>query len=439
MTESNRRARISRAARSGAAGAMVAQLWQAAGSFGLQILAAHLLGATGLGSFALCFGVIVLSTALISGVVGDSLTVLDRHDRRVRAALQWWALLLVLVSSLVGPMALYVTGLLTLQQSLVFGVASALFQVEEVLRRLFMAELRFWRLVVVDTTALLGASATVGIGAWWGSVSLTTLLLGLAVGQALASAVALAMLPRRERRVADLRGSSMRTVISFGVWRGAQVAVNPAVLTAFRSVLIIAAGTAALGEVEAARILVAPAILLVQGLGSYLLASYARDAAAPLPTLVRRANRAALVMSVAIVAAGAVAALLVPYVSRFVTGSDFAISALAVFCWALYAASSATMQPYASLCAARGRPRQVFTVRLADSALGLSLAAVGVLVLHVPETVTPVALAIGLLCGGALVRTLVLRPLLQQVRLSNPHAAEQLFAASTAQSQVVAR
>jgi O-antigen/teichoic acid export membrane protein len=418
---------------------MVAQLWQAAGSFGLQILAAHLLGATGLGSFALCFGVIVLSTALISGVVGDSLTVLDRRDPGVRAALQWWAMVLVVASSVVGPVALHVSGMLTLPQALVFGVASALFQVEEILRRLFMAELRFWRLVVIDTTALLGAVATVAVGAWMGPISLTTLLIGLAAGQALASGVALAMLPAPERRLVSLRRPDVRAVTSFGVWRGAQVAVNPAVLTAFRSVLIFAAGTAALGEVEAARILVAPAILLVQGLGSYLLASYARDAAAPLHVLAHRANRAALVMSTAIVVAGGAAALLVPYAGRFVTGPDFAISALAVFCWALYAASSATMQPYASLCAARGRPRQVFTVRLVDSTLGLSLAAVAVLVLHVPATVSPVALAIGLLCGGALVRTLVLRPLLHQAERSTPHAAEQLFAASTARSQVVTR
>ncbi len=177
----------------------------------------------------------------------------------------------------------------------------------------------------------------------------------------------------------------------------------------------------------------------MQGLGSYLLASYAKDSAAPLPVLVHRANRAALAMSGAIVLAGGVAALLVPYVGRFVTGSDFAVSALAVFCWALYAASSATMQPYASLCAARGRPRQVFTVRLVDSTFGLGLMAAAVLVLHVPAMLTPVPLAIGLVCGGALVRSLVLRPLMREIGPSTPHAAEQLLVASTGRSQVVTR
>ena len=210
MTSSTWRPRVTRAVRSSAAGAMFAQLWQAAGSFGLQILAAHLLGATGLGSFALCFGIIIMATALVGGVVGDSLTVLDREDRGIRAALQWWALLLMFGSSVVGSVALVVTGMLTVPQGVAFAAAALLFQAEEILRRLFMAELRFWRLVVVDTTALVVALAVVAFSSIVATVSLTTLLVGLAVGQAGACLVALAMLPATERRVVSLRGSSFR-------------------------------------------------------------------------------------------------------------------------------------------------------------------------------------------------------------------------------------
>ena len=418
MSPLPRRPALSRAVRSDATGAMVAQLWQAAGSFALQIVAAHLLGATGLGAFALCFGVIVLATALVGGVVGDSLTVLDRDDRGIRAGLEWWALLLILGSSLAGSVALVLTDFLTVSQAAVFGVASVLFQTEEIIRRLFMAELRFWRLVVIDTISLAGALATIGVSAAVGTVSLSTLLVGLAVGQAIALVVALAMLPAKDRRVVSLRRAGFSAVASFGVWRGAQVAVNPAALTAFRSIIILGVGTAALGEIEAARILVAPAILLVQGLGSYLLASYARDRNAPLRLLQTRANRAALAMSSAIVLVGGAAALMTPYLGPLVTGTGFAVSGVTVFCWALYAAASATMQPFASLCAARGRPRQVFTVRVADSLVGLALAAIAVLVLHVPVTLAPLALAFGLLLGGVLVRSFVLRPLVRLDALS---------------------
>jgi O-antigen/teichoic acid export membrane protein len=416
---------------------MVAQLWQAAGSFALQILAAHLLGATGLGTFALCFGVIVLATALVGGVVGDSLTVLDRDDRGVRSGLEWWALVLLLGTSLAGSVALVLTGMLTVPQAAAFGVASVLFQAEEIIRRLFMAELRFWRLVVIDTISLAGALAAIGVSAALGTVSLLTLLVGLAVGQAMAFVVAVAMLPAKDRRVVSLRGARIAAVASFGVWRGAQVAVNPGVLTAFRSLVVIGVGTAALGEIEAARILVAPAILLVQGLGSYLLASYARDKNVALRVLQTRANRASLAMSSAIVLVGGVAALMVPYLGPLVAGTGFAVSGVAVFCWALYAAASATMQPFASLCAARGRPRQVFTVRVVDSVVGLALAAIALLVLNVPVTVAPFALALGLLLGGVLVRSLVLRPLVRLDALS-PRPTPPL-ASTMPRSQAVTR
>ncbi|NHB84230.1 hypothetical protein G7085_05215 [Tessaracoccus sp. HDW20] len=59
-------------------------MWQAVGNFGLQIIAAWTLGAAGLGLISLSLGVIILATALASGMVGDSLVILRREDPRVR-------------------------------------------------------------------------------------------------------------------------------------------------------------------------------------------------------------------------------------------------------------------------------------------------------------------------------------------------------------------
>ncbi len=73
------------------------------------------------------------------------------------------------------------------------------------------------------------------------------------------------------------RGAQIRTVAGFGGWRGAQVGIPPLILSAVRVIVAASVGAAALGQVEAARIFVAPATLAVQGLGSYLLASYVRD------------------------------------------------------------------------------------------------------------------------------------------------------------------
>ena len=112
-----------------ASGALVAQVWQAAASFGLQVAAAHLLGARGLGELALCLGVIILTTAVTSGFVGDALTVLDRHDRGIRAGLQWWAGVLALVGPAVAGVALWSLGVLEPTEAGWFAAAAALFQV----------------------------------------------------------------------------------------------------------------------------------------------------------------------------------------------------------------------------------------------------------------------------------------------------------------------
>lgn len=406
------RGNLRRALTSRATGAMVSQLWQAATTFALQVLVARQLGAEGLGLFALCFGIIVMATAVVSGFVGDSLTVLDRHDPLVRAALQWWAVLVIGGSSTVAAAVLVLTHVLTLAGGLAFLAACALFQIEELLRRVFMARLRFWHLTLVDTMALVTSVGTIAVATLAGSLSLLTFLLSLAVGQACGCVVALIMLPDEEKQVVALRRPAVGAVAGFGLWRGAQVAINPTVLTGVRFLLVVTAGTAALGEVEAARIFVAPAILAVQGLGSYLLASYVRDRRASLSVLTARATSASVRLALGVLAAGALAALAVPLAGHLVTGSTFAVSPFAVLGWAVYAAASATLQPYASLAAARGRQRAVFGLRLVDSALGLGLLAVAMSVRTMPAFVAPFALAAGMAVGGLLIRRLVLLPML---------------------------
>ena len=59
-------------------GAISGQLSQALVSFTLSLLAAHALGASGLGVFALVYSAMITTTALCNGMVGDSLTVMER-------------------------------------------------------------------------------------------------------------------------------------------------------------------------------------------------------------------------------------------------------------------------------------------------------------------------------------------------------------------------
>lgn len=405
------RKRVAGLVRSRALAAVVAQVWQAVGSFALQIIAAWLLGAAGLGLISLCLGIIILATALTSGMVGDSLVILDRHDRRIRGGLQVWALILAVTSMVVAGTWTALSGLLTPLQALLFAAALGAFQLEELVRRVFMATMHFWRLVVIDSTAVLCSLATIGISALVSTVGIATFFLGLLIGQLAGIVVGVAMLPVGERRLVSLRGAGIRTVAAFGSWRGAQVSVPPLVLTAARMVVTVAVGRAALGEVEAARIYVAPALLAVQGLGSYLLSSYVRDKASEVAVLKRRAWRASLVMMGAAALAGVALAFSAPMLGRFVTGPSFSVDQLAVAGWACYVAASASCQPFASLAAVRGRQVKVFICRSINASVAIAVLWVLLVPLGASASWTPFALAAGLLLDGVLVRHFVLRPL----------------------------
>lgn len=399
-----------RLARSRAMGAMVAQVWQALGSFGLQLAAAWLLGASGLGVLSLCLSIIVLATAVISGMVGDSLVVLDRHDRRVRGGLQFWALVLAAGSFVLAVVGMTVSGVLNTWEAALMGLALVAFQLEELVRRVFMASMRFWGLVVIDSAAVLTSLGIVAVWSIGHPPRLSTFFIGLLVGQVVGMVVGIAMLPSAERRLVSLRGAAITQVAGFGAWRGLQVSVAPAVLTAMRVIVTGLAGAAALGQIELARIYVAPALLAVQGLGSYLLSTWVRDKELPLSTLVRRAWHAALAMIGAAVLVGAAVTVFVSSLATLVTGPGVTVDRITVIGWVLYVAASASCQPFASLAAARGKPAHVLRCRLVDALFALSLLFV-LLSTGVSPAWTPFVLAGGLFLGGVLVRQFALKPL----------------------------
>ena len=393
-----------------AVGAMVAQVWQAVGSFGLQLLAAWLLGASGLGLLSLCLSIIILATAVASGMIGDSLVILDRRDRSIRGGLQFWALVLAATSFLGTVVVLPAAGLLSPVEALLMGLALVAFQLEELVRRIFMATMRFWRLVILDTAAVLSALALVAIWALTGPVTIVTFFIALGVGQLIGVGVGVAMLPATERTLVSMRGAAIKTVAGFGAWRGAQVSVAPLVLTSMRIAVTAAAGAAALGGLELARIYVAPVLLSVQGFGSYLLSTYARDKSFALPVLIRRAWRAGLGMVAGALVIGAVIVAVAPLVSGLISGPHVALDRLAVTGWVLYVAALASLQPFASLAAARGRPSQVLRCRIVDAIVVIVLIPL-LLSRGLSVSWTPFILAAGLVLGGILVRQFALKPL----------------------------
>jgi hypothetical protein len=385
-------------------GSVVAQATQAAGSLVIQVLAARNLGAAGLGQFGLLYGTLVLAAGITSGFVGDSMTVLDRHELSVRAALQNWLALISALCAAACFLVPWATGFVHYRAALVFGAATFVFLIEDAVRRLLMATLMFWRIAAVDTTSLLAMVAFLVVVP---RITLEWLFLAVMVGQLSAVVVGICLLPAQERWVARPCPAQYRAVATYGLWRSIQYAVQPSLLALMRVSVIAILGLAAAGELEAARIYAAPAMLAVYGLGWFLFAKYAIAKAQPMNTAVRSADWEALILILIVVVFGICAVVALPLMGPLVAGHG--ISALTVVGWLVYTLSVAAVTPYAALAAVRGMQAAVLVVRVADSTLSLVLAAALAYGVKSSEWV-PFGLAVGLFAGALTLRQYVLRP-----------------------------
>jgi O-antigen/teichoic acid export membrane protein len=390
--------------RSGAA-AIAAQGSQSLGSLVLQILAARGLGAEGLGKFGLLYGTLVVATAIATGFVGDSMTVLDRAQAPIRAALQSWLGLIAMMCALTAVAISWGTGFVAWPTALAFGAATLVFLFEDAVRRLLMANLKFWRIVIVDVASLVGVLALLFAVP---GISLTELFVALTVGQVLAAVVGIAILPAHERWLAAPLPAEFAAVARYGGYRGLQQAVRPTLLSLVRLMVIAIVGLAAAGELEAARVYAAPALLAVAGVNSFLFANYAKEATKPMAYALREADRGVLllVVIIAVLSVGAVVAM--PVLAPLLVGGEYALSTVAVAGWLAYTVSVAAVSPYGALAAVRGHQGAVLLIRILDSLLSLAVVAALVWGLRSAEWV-PVGLTLGSLAGGLALRLSLLR------------------------------
>jgi O-antigen/teichoic acid export membrane protein len=387
--------------RSGMA-AIVAQGAMAAGGFTLQILAARSLGVSGLGEFGLLYGTLVWANGIISGFIGDSLMVLDRHETAVRAALQNWLLLISAFCAVAFFVVAWTTGFVDFRAALAFGGATLVFLIEAALRSLLMATLMFWRMVAIDTTSLL---TMVVFLLFAPRVTLAWLFLALMVGQLSAVALGIFLLPTRERWLARPLPAQHRAVAAYGLWRGLNQAVHPALLALMRVIVIATFGLAAAGELEAARIYTSPALLVLMGLAGFLFANYALSREQPMRAAVRSADREALALVLITLVFSICAVSAIPLIGRLITGHN--LSTLAVVGWLVYTLGIAAVAPYSLLAAVRGRQAAVLVVAFASSMLSLVLIAV---LAHMVGSVEWVLFGlIGPFAGAVVVRQYVLR------------------------------
>lgn len=395
-----------------AAGAVLGQGTQALAGLVLQVAAARYLGAGGLAVFAVGYGLLVLATAVCSGMVGDSLTVLDRHDAAVRAGLHGWTASVSVGAAVLGAAAALLSGALPLWAGLLVGLATAAFIVEDTLRRLLMATGRFWSLPAVDGSSLVLALAVLVAAGATGGLTLADFVVALLAGQTGAALVAWWQLPAGERPHGPWRAPAWRTVFDFGVWRAVAQTIRPALLTALRLLVVAVAGAAAYGPIEAARVLTAPTLVLVTGLGSFLLPHFVAMRRQPAAAALRTADRAALGLALAVAGIGAVTCLALPVLGPVVSGGAYAIPVSAVAGWSAYAVGGAVLLPYSALATVHRRHRRVLALRALEF---VSLAVVLVLVVLVEDggRWAPLALTIGPVLAAAAVRASVLLPVVR--------------------------
>src|SRR5690554_314824 len=291
----------------------------------------------------------VLVAAVATGLVGDSLVVLPRRERAVRSALQQFTLAFSLLGGVVAGVACAASGLVSWAQGWLVALAVALFCLEELMRRLLMANVAFWRVAAIDLVAFIASLAVLAGVAALGTITLDSFLLAISAGQVAAIALGVGLLPREERFVVGFMRGGHAAVLGYGTWRASQQLLRPALLTAVRALVTVTLGLTATGLLEAARVVVAPAMLVVSGLTSFLFVRYAQDPTVKLGVQLPRADRAvgALLLITAVLGAMLVAVL--PFVGALLFGTMPPLAA--VLGWLAYTASVSAVTPYGALAA----------------------------------------------------------------------------------------
>ncbi|MFT4258394.1 lipopolysaccharide biosynthesis protein [Microbacterium sp.] len=387
-----------------ALGAVIAQGVQAATGLLLQILVARLLGIEEYGRFAILYGVVIVATAVVTGLIGDSLVVLDRSQRRVRAGLESMLVLTSVVLAVGAFTIAWSSGFSGFWEALVFAVALAAFAVEEIVRRMLIAHMSFLRTAATDVCGFLIALILILTIQLTGTLSLAAFLAGIAVGQLLASVIGWLLLPRDDRRLVSLVGADLGAVWRYGMWRGLQQVLRPSLFTVVRLIVLSASGLTSVGLLEAARTYTSPLILVIGGLSSFLFVRFADQHKAGAGGSVREADRVVLFLLLGTVVMSVIAVVLIPWVSPIAFGVE--VDALAVIAWLAYGVSVAIVTPYGALGAVAGRQVGVFFIRLSDTLLAV-LAVIGMLAFGAAPSALPFGLAVASMLGGLGLRWMV--------------------------------
>ena len=377
---------------------MLSQGVVAGSSLVLQIVASRELGGDGLGRFSLLLAVLITLNSVQTGWIGDSLTVLDRFDPSLRRGLfTSQAVALAVIGTLCATVAYLVDGGRT---AIAFGIAGMLWALEETGRRLLIARSSFWALLANDLVYAAGAIGYLLLAVLAGvELSLFVLVMAMAAGSLAAILAALTQLPDYELALPQWGPPELDQVARFGFWRAAQVGLRPGSQAAVRSVVILVAGAAALGQLEGARLLLAPLLTVANGAGVYLLPTYTNAIRQRRPfrppvklAMLALAGMCALYTLAAVAAADTLVPLL--------TNDGYEVSTTAIVAWGVFTAGFAAGIPAGNAVVASGRSGLAFRLRLVDAGVGVVLG--GLLAMLSLTDYVPIGLGVGALVGAVL-------------------------------------
>ncbi len=385
----------------GAVGAVAAQATAAGGSLVLQVLAARTLGAAGYGQFALVVAMLVLFAALQGGWVGDARIVLDRHDPLIRGALLVSQFAFMALGCILGFVGGLVLGLTDGSGAAVLGVLVGLWALEDAGRRLFIARLEYWKLMLNDVIYIVGALiGFYALRSWNDEFSVDTFAAAMAMGALAAVGAAWIQLPKSEFLSGPVTALGARQVASYGAWRSAHAGIRPLTTFVMRLLVATLVSAAALGQLEAARLVIAPLIVLLSGTGTFLLPIYVRLNRAGSPVTHRSLRMTISLLLGATAVYTTFAVILTDVMAELVSDGRIRLDRLLVGGWCAYAAGLAAGIPVGAAVLARRESRRVFRIRMLDSAIGLTCFVI-LLQMFGPR-LAPYGLAVGAFVGAAL-------------------------------------
>lgn len=397
-TRSGTRAERTRFARLGAV-AVFAQGVNSISNLMVGIVVARALGPGALGRFALLFTLLLALVAVQTAWVGDSLTVLDRGRASIRSGVanaQWAHTVL---GSVAGGILAYTVGDVGVACSIAFAALVGVWELEEFGRRVFMARLDFWRQAANDGSYLIVTA--VALATWWATatLTLTAILICMAIGALCAFLLGVWWLPGDERLLRPSPSSpGFREVAVYGMWRGAQSGAGYASQVIVRSLVIGMASAAVMGQLEAARLVFAPLFTLIGAATNLTLATFSRSE--------RAAGRATSLLVTAAVAGlgsacvfyGAIVLSLPNVFVHLLAGSHFHADRVVLAGWFAVTLTLAVSTPFTTLALVVATASTVFYMRLAGSVAGVVLTAIALQASR--PVLIPGALAVGVALSG---------------------------------------